>query len=144
MIRPAEPCDAAVLIALWRRSVEATHDFLTPEDIMDIEAEVIAYLSAPDGVWVLMKDEVALGFMGIAGSEISTLFVDEGARGKGVGRCLMAWAFENGCDRVEVNEQNSQAVGFYEHMGFQPISRAPYDSAGRPFPIVTMARNACV
>ncbi len=40
--------------------------------------------------------------------------------------------------KVDVNEQNPQAVGFYEHMGFEVISRSPLDSLGKPFPLLHM------
>lgn len=40
--------------------------------------------------------------------------------------------------KVDVNEQNPQARGFYEHMGFAAYARSPLDGAGLPFPIVHM------
>ncbi|MEN0678671.1 GNAT family N-acetyltransferase, partial [Plesiomonas shigelloides] len=43
-----------------------------------------------------------------------------------------------GATKVEVNEQNPLAVGFYEHMGFKVISRSPVDDMGKPFPILHM------
>jgi putative acetyltransferase len=35
-----------------------------------------------------------------------------------------------------VNEQNAQAVGFYEHLGFQRTGRSDKDSQGRPYPLI--------
>lgn len=144
MIRPAEPRDASLLVALWRRSVQATHDFLAPSDIKEIEGEVQAYLSSPIDIWVLIQDAKPIGFIGLSGAEIAALFVDDRARGRGAGTRLIQWAIERGCSRVEVNEQNSQAIGFYERMGFHRTSRAACDSAGRPFPVISMARGARV
>ncbi|ENH9207696.1 GNAT family N-acetyltransferase, partial [Vibrio vulnificus] len=43
-----------------------------------------------------------------------------------------------GVTKVDVNEQNPQAVGFYEHMGFKVVSRSPLDDMGKPFPILHM------
>ncbi|ROS69598.1 acetyltransferase (GNAT) family protein [Vibrio crassostreae] len=40
--------------------------------------------------------------------------------------------------KVDVNEQNPQAVGFYQHMGFKIESRSPLDDMGKPFPILHM------
>ena len=37
-----------------------------------------------------------------------------------------------------MNEQNPQAAGFYEHMGFVVEGRSPVDDAGRPFPLLHM------
>ena len=42
MIRPATPADATSLTAVWRRAVEATHPFLTPDAVDAIEIDVDA------------------------------------------------------------------------------------------------------
>lgn len=39
---------------------------------------------------------------------------------------------------VTVNEQNPQAVGFYEHMGFKTYKRTECDEEGKPYPILYM------
>ncbi|MGI9277578.1 MAG: GNAT family N-acetyltransferase [Endozoicomonas sp.] len=62
------------------------------------------------------------------------------ARGKGIGRQLlndMVEAFAS--NKVDVNEQNQQAVGFYEHCGFRVKYRSPLDGMGKPFPILNMS-----
>ena len=43
-IRPARAADGARLLDIWRKAVDATHDFLTPADRTAIEAEVAAFL----------------------------------------------------------------------------------------------------
>ena len=40
--------------------------------------------------------------------------------------------------RVDVNEQNPEAVKFYEAMGFVVAERSPLDDQGRPFPLLRM------
>lgn len=42
---------------------------------------------------------------------------------------------------VTVNEQNPQAVGFYEHLGFQTYKRTECDEEGNPYPLLYMKRN---
>ena len=37
-----------------------------------------------------------------------------------------------------MNEQNLQAVGFYEHMGFAAYKRTDNDEEGNPFPLLYM------
>lgn len=44
---------------------------------------------------------------------------------------------------VAVNEQNPQAVGFYEHLGFQTYKRTECDEEGNPYPLLYMKRNIC-
>jgi GNAT superfamily N-acetyltransferase len=57
-------------------------------------------------------------------AEIAGLIVDEGARGAGIGRALLAaaegWAMEKGCRaiRVRSNVVRERAHAFYEREGF--------------------------
>lgn len=44
---------------------------------------------------------------------------------------------------VTVNEHNPQAVGFYEHLGFQTYKRTECDEEGNPYPLLYMKRNIC-
>ena len=39
---------------------------------------------------------------------------------------------------MTVNEQNPQAVGFYEHMGFETYQRTDHDEEGNPYPLLYM------
>lgn len=80
-----------------------------------------------------------LGFVGIYDSKVEMLFILNEARGQGVGKVLLQYAIEQlGATKVDVNEQNPQAVGFYEYMGFRVVSRSPLDDMGKPFPILHM------
>jgi len=62
---------------------------------------------------------------------LEDLFVSERARGGGHGRALVQAAFdsarERGCRRMEldVNEQNTGALGFYESLGFSREPKPP-------------------
>ncbi|SPU55612.1 Uncharacterized N-acetyltransferase YjaB [Brevundimonas vesicularis] len=37
---------------------------------------------------------------------------------------------------VDVNEQNIQALGFYERLGFKVTSRSAVEGQGRPYPLL--------
>nr|WP_297648999.1 GNAT family N-acetyltransferase [uncultured Treponema sp.] len=48
------------------------------------------------------------------------LFLSPDAHGKGFGKKLVKYGIENfSAEEVTVNEQNTNAKGFYEHLGFK-------------------------
>ena len=56
---------------------------------------------------------------------------------KGYGKRLMKYASHNKhIYKVDVNEQNEQALQFYLYLGFEVASRDATDSTGNPFPIL--------
>lgn len=134
------------LTELWERSVRATHDFLSAEEIKGIRPEVRAGLAQIPVLLLCLNGEEdgsePLGFLGVAERKVEMLFVDPAARGRGVGSLLMREAAERtGADEVDVNEQNPQAVGFYEHLGYRVFARSATDDQGRPFPILHLKRD---
>ncbi len=67
ILRSSRADDGAALVDLWRRSVDATHGFLRPEDRQAIDDEVAAFLpQAPMTVAVDQNDRPH-GFMLIDG-----------------------------------------------------------------------------
>lgn len=67
------------------------------------------------------------------------LFVAPEERGKGIGKQLLQYGFRTyGIREVTVNEQNQQAVGFYEYMGFETYKRSDLDEQGGPYPLLYM------
>ena len=74
-------------------------------------------------------------------SHISMFFVDPEFQCGGIGRRLLEYGAEHyGIREVTVNEQNPQAVGFYEHMGFVTYKRTDRDEQGGPYPLLYMRR----
>lgn len=70
------------------------------------------------------------------------LFLSPAVRGQGLGRQLMQHAVENyAVNELTVNEQNPQAVGFYEHLGFTTYKRTDHDEEGGPYPLLYMKRG---
>ena len=43
-----------------------------------------------------------------------------------------------GVKQLTVNEQNPQAIGFYEHLGFKVYKRTDNDEQGNPYPLLYM------
>lgn len=68
-------------VALWKRSVRATHAFLTEEDIGSLVPSVVAgWLGVPE-LWSVRDAAGTMqAFMGIGGEMLEMLFVDPGWR----------------------------------------------------------------
>lgn len=136
-LRPSRPEDGDRVVAIWAAAVDATHDFLTPEDRIAIGQEVQAFLPGAPLMLAVDGRDRPLGFMLIAGGHMEALFIDPEHRGAGVGRLLIDYALAvHPTLTTDVNEQNVQAVGFYEHMGFERIGWSAADGQGRPYPVI--------
>ena len=128
----------AEVVEVWEASVRATHHFLKEEDIVYFKPLILRdYLKTVDLRGIKNDRQKIIGFLGIAECKIEMLFIHPDAMGKGIGRALVDYAIqEMNATKVDVNEQNEQAVGFYRHVGFKTISRSELDSMGKPFPIL--------
>jgi len=70
------------------------------------------------------------------------LFVKPQHFGAGIGRNLIKYAVDNmDASKVDVNEQNPNAIGFYEKVGFKKVGRSELDGQGKPFPLIHMVRS---
>lgn len=143
-VRAAESTDLETLLHIWERSVRATHSFLREEDI-DFYRPLVreALGTGALEVWVLTTDtDQPIGFLGLDGSRIEALFLEPAHRGAGGGRRLVAHAqaLRGGTLSLDVNEQNSDARGFYEALGFKVVGRSDTDGTDRPYPLLHMQR----
>lgn len=139
-IRYSRPDEGDRAIEIWRNAVDATHDFLTPEDRAAIDELVCGFLpNAPLWVAVDAQDR-PLAFMLVDAGHMEALFVDPECRGTGLGAALVKHGLSlHPSMTTDVNEQNGQAVGFYERMGFRRTGRSPLDGQGRPYPLIHLA-----
>jgi putative acetyltransferase len=139
-IRRSRRDEVDLLLDIWVRAVQQTHDFLTPADIAFYRPLVRdRYLPFAE-LWVAVEDDRPVGFLGMAGNKAESLFVDPDHHRRGVGRALLAHAFRlYGPLRIDVNEQNHAARAFYRRMGFEEIGRSPLDDLGKPFPLIHLA-----
>jgi len=111
-----EPDDAAFEAGVDRLLSDPNTDFLLGGD----PAVGVCQLRYRFAVWTGSED-----------CSLEDIFVEESARGSGIGRALaeaaLARARERGCARVEldVNEANPAARALYESLGFESWSDPP-------------------
>lgn len=80
--------------------------------------------------------------MGIEDRKLEMLFLLPEKRGMGIGRKLIEYGIKNySINELTANEQNLQAKGFYEHLGFRVYKRSETDEQGKPFPVLYMRLN---
>lgn len=127
------------VVDVWEASVRATHDFLTEEDIAYFRPLILnTYLDAVDLRCIRVDDRI-VGFLGVADRNLEMLFIHPKYIGQGCGKSLLEHAVKKmDVQKVDVNEQNNQALGFYERFGFKTISRSERDGSGKPYPILHM------
>lgn len=128
------------LLEVWEGSVRATHLFLSDSEIKSIKEYVPQALGGIAHL-IIAEDEAgrAVAFMGIEDGTLEMLFISPEERRKGLGKRLLQYGVENyGVKRLAVNEQNPQAKGFYEHMGFRVYKRTELDEQGNPYPLLYM------
>lgn len=134
--------DYPELVRIWEASVRATHDFLPDAYIVLLREYVLRrYLDAV--MLVCCKDTAKRirGFAGVANGRLDMLFVDPEFIGQGIGKRLLRYAVDElNAERLDVNEQNPKALGFYLHEGFEVSGRSETDGLGQPYPLLHMQR----
>ena len=128
------------LLEVWEDSVKATHLFLSSKEIENIKKYVPQALKEVSHLIVIENENnVPIAFMGIENTKLEMLFIRNSERGKGLGKQLLNYGIENyNVNELAVNEQNPNAKGFYEYMGFKTYKRTELDEQGNPYPILYM------
>lgn len=128
------------LLNVWESSVRATHKFLSNEEILEIKKYVPVAIKEVNHLIVeFAENNKPIAFMGIENSKLEMLFVAAEYRGKGIGKKMLLYGIEKyGVNDLAVNEDNPNAKGFYEHMGFIVYERHELDDQGKPYPVLYM------
>lgn len=128
------------LLNIWEASVRATHLFLSDAEVEQIKKYVPQALSSVEHLIVAESEPGnVIAFMGIENRRLEMLFVSPTKIGQGIGKQLIQYGILNyEIKEVTVNEQNPQAVGFYEHLGFKVYKRTDCDEEGNPYPLLYM------
>lgn len=137
-IYPAQRSDFEAITTVWEASVRATHHFLQDADIRALRPLVREqYLPMVELRVYRDEQQNIVGFLGVADNRLEMLFVAPQVFGLGIGKQLLRFAIEQmNVTELNVNEQNPQALGFYQHQGFVITGRSPLDGQGNPFPLL--------
>ena len=130
--------DYPELTQVWEDSVRATHDFLPDAYIVLLREHVLRhYLDAVMLICSKDSQQRIQGFAGVSNRQVDMLFVAPACRGMGIGKRLLRYAIDElNAERLDVNEQNPQALGFYLHEGFEVVGRSQTDGLGQPYPLL--------
>lgn len=138
---------------LWRRSVEASHEFLSSAEFDEIDKELTDSQFFHNDDLKVHRNESGTVQAFLLTSETQTqthiqaLFVDPDFFGSGIGSQLVQQVVQHATARghssvvVEVNEQNPRAARFYAKHGFKQYSRSELDDQGRPYPLLRLSRQ---
>ena len=138
MIRKIKVTDYPRLMEIWESAVLSTHDFLKEEDFLYYKERLPVYFQYVN-LFGFEQEGILIGFMGIAEGNLEMLFIDNKYLCAWIGKKLITYAIDNlQVTKVDVNEQNVQAVGFYEYMGFNIYKRSNLDGEGKEYPILHM------
>ena len=130
------------LVTVWESSIRATRDFFSETNIREIKKYVFQAIEEIPILVVAVDNKETLAFMGIAEDKLEMLFITAQRRGQGIGRNLLEIGINDyEITEVCVNEQNPQALAFYEYMGFTIYRRSELDEQGNPFPILFLHRQ---
>lgn len=139
-IRIATSEDYSRIMEIWESAVKATHHFLAEEDFNYFKEAIPRDYLPNLEVYVIIENEKPQGFASVSEGNLEMLFIHNDMRGKGLGKLLYQFMKEKtGLTKVDVNEQNLQAIGFYEKIGFKQIGRSEKDGSGKDYPIIHMS-----
>lgn len=129
-------------VNIWEDSVNATHIFLSKAEIKNIKQYVPKLLQEVPHLIVVKSGNELMAFMGVNNQKIEMLFVKNKMRNQEIGKSLINYGIKTfQINEVTVNEDNNQAVSFYEHLGFKVFKRTNLDEQGNPYPILYMKIN---
>ncbi|WP_293943985.1 MULTISPECIES: GNAT family N-acetyltransferase [unclassified Sphingobacterium] len=131
--------DYPKIMEIWESAVKATHDFLSKEDFIHFKQSIpMDYLPKLE-VFLLTEKEMPIGFSAASEGNLEMLFIHNDYRGRNYGKQLLHFMKDvHGVTKVDVNEQNLQAIGFYEKLGFRKVGRSDRDGSGKNYPMIHM------
>lgn len=141
-IRKANQNDYPRMMEIWESAVKATHDFLKEEDFELFKKVIPSEFLPQVRAFVIEDNNNIQAFFGVSDDNLEMLFVDAAMRGKGFGKIAVDYIIQTlQIYKVDVNEQNQQAVAFYLKSGYEQIGRSEKDGMGKDYPLLHFVYN---
>jgi putative acetyltransferase len=139
-ISQATLSDLPQLFDVWMASTRSMHRHLGERDVRllipFVKQALLQCLPVP---CVRDGEERIVAFLTIYGDAIEMVHVHPAHRGRRLGRRLVDHAVgPMRVQRVEVGEQNTGAVAFFQRLGFREVDRSPRDVRGSPFALLQL------
>ncbi|MCV6823787.1 MULTISPECIES: GNAT family N-acetyltransferase [Halocynthiibacter] len=159
MIRAAESADLPAVLEIWNHAIRETiTTFNSREKTLKEVQETLAQKQADDMPFLLAETDVEIvgfatygqfrGGVGYRYSVEHSIFLSEAAKGKGLGRALLAElegiAKSRGMHSMiaGISGENSAAIAFHARLGYRDVARVPEvgHKFGRWFNLVLMQK----
>ena len=129
------------LYYFWKESVKASHKFWSDKKISEIGNYMPTVIKHAETLVIACDEGRMVGFMGISGKKLETLYIIPDKFSKGIGTVLVTTAISKyGVNSVDVHEDNTNAIRFFQHRGFEVVSRSPLDGQDMPYPPFPMVK----
>jgi len=140
-ITPAKSDDYFKLADVWEKSVRFSHTFLSEDNIRFFRKLLVEeYFGAVKLRIAKTPDNNIIGFVGVDKGSLEMLFLDPNYIRQGYGSRILQYSITDmGVYKVDVNEQNIDAVKFYISQGFCIKDRSEKDHFNNPYPILHMS-----
>ena len=130
MIRIFQSSDLSRVMEIWLRSNMQAHPFI-PHSYWETHFDEVSKALAQASVFVYESGGGIQGFIGLTGDYIAGIFVDDAARGNGIGRMLLDHAKGRHTRlTLQVYEKNRRAAAFYQREQFIIQARQLDESTG--------------
>jgi len=133
-IRRAERDDMTACAGIFNRWIDATPWMPRVHDHADVERFYADTVFAERTVLLAENDGTIAGFLSLSSDgHVTALYIDASHRGSGIGSQLIEAAKALSPDELSLwtFEHNREAQRFYEHQGFQAVSRTDGDNEER-------------
>jgi len=118
MIRAFQAKDLDSVMTIWLDANKEAHPFIPKQYWQENYAAVKRTIPDSD-VFVYQDCQTIVGFVGLVGSLIAGIFVNQNNQGKGVGKALLAHCKEAHQElHLHVYKKNTRAVNFYLRESF--------------------------